>query len=189
MLKKTLPESEHKKLESFVAIQIQLTVAKVNVSNNIRPDQIASIARELIQIYPVESLEDFVMCFRRGALGFYGPIYRLDAAVLCDWMAKHLDEKYQLIEAKISQQQTETNDDNAINYEAYKARVAEFTKREKPNNFKENEYQRQRLEKPYKYYTVRGLQIYATSQAHAETIVEDMIKRGEVEEVPNETTE
>jgi polyhydroxyalkanoate synthesis regulator phasin len=173
------------KLEMFLAIQIGKLINSVNIANNlnIQHAQIPIIAKQLIENYPIESLEDFVLCFKRGLATFYGTIYRLDAAVLNEWMKQYLDEKYTYVEAKVQEQQEQTVKANEVNYEKFKERVRDFVKEEKGTNFKENEYQRMKLANPYRYYDIRGLKIYATSEEHAEKLVQRLIELGEVEEV------
>jgi hypothetical protein len=179
-LKRQLPGKEDA-IEKFLATQIQLLIESVNVTQNIEPHQVPGIAKTLIELFPVESLEDFVLCFKRGALAMYGPLYnRLDASVLCEWMQKFLDEKYQVIEANVLSNQVQTNSDNLVNYEAYRERVEKEGRPKASNNLKSNEYERQRLENPYKYFQVRNLQVMARSQEHAEAIVEGMISTGEL---------
>lgn len=184
MLKKL--EGMDLKLEAFLAAQIHKLVKMVNINGHlsIQPYQIPVIAAQLIENYPVESIEDFVLCFKRGAAGFYGTIYKLDASVLCEWMKAYLDEKYMHVEAKVEQEKEAKTEESKINYELFKHRVQkDFIEPQKISNAKENEYQRQRLENPYMYYTVRGLEIYATSQEHAETLMRRMIELGHVKEV------
>jgi hypothetical protein len=180
-------------IEQFLAVQIQLLSESVNVPQNIQPYQIPSIAKTLIDLFPVESLEDFVLCFKRGALALYGPIYnRLDASILVEWMQKHLDEKYMLIEARVTQEQAKHTNDNQVNYEAFKARAPEFFAKEKRvSNAADNGYERYKLENPYRYYTVEGLEVYARSQEAAEAQVEALVKSGDLirEEIPPETND
>lgn len=171
------------KLEAFLAAQIHNLVKMVNINAHlsIQPYQIPIIAAQLLENYPVESLEDFVLCFKRGAAGFYGTIYKLDASVLCEWMKAYLDEKYTHVEVKVEQEKQIKTEESKINYELFKERVEkDFIQPQKISNAKDNEYQRMKLENPYKYYPVEGVEIYATSQQHAEQLVELMIQKGEL---------
>src|SRR5690606_30681363 len=111
---------------------------------NIQPAQIPVIAAQLIESYPVETLEDFVLCFKRGATGFYGSIFRLDAAVLNEWMRMYLDEKYALIEAQAAKLKVEESE-NQIDYKAYIERKAKEMETPPPTNAKDNEYERFRM--------------------------------------------
>ena len=187
MLKKELPREELHTLEAFLAVQLNNLSEAINVDPrlNLQPHQVPAIARQLIEVYPMESLEDFVFCFRRGALGFYGQIYRLDAAVLTDWMAKHLDEKYQQIETRTANLKVQTTKENEVNYDAFKARAAEVFAKENTLDkvahiLNDADYVKRRFENPYKYYKVLNMEIYATSQLHAEELVEAMIKKGDL---------
>lgn len=89
-----------------VAIDIALTrlVASLNLKWNINDNQVKIIVEDLIDKYENESIEDFVLCFKKARLGEYGEIMRLDSAVLCGWMTKYLDEKYQVLETKLVQE-------------------------------------------------------------------------------------
>lgn len=182
MLKK-VDESMPLKLEAFLATLILKLVNSVNINGplTIQQYQIPVIAAQLIENYPVETLEDFVLCFKRGGAGFYGIIYKLDASVLCEWMQKYLDEKYTYVEAKVKEEQAAHSEEVRINYEEFKKRVEkDFIQPEKITNAKANEYERMKLEKPYSYYTVENLKIYATSQEHAESLVQRLIDMGEL---------
>lgn len=181
-----LKEVDLKKIQGFVAIQIGKLASRVNIAPNlnIQAHQVRDIAEQLVELYPVESLEDFVLCFKRGGLGFYGTIYRLDASVLTDWMAKYLDEKYGLIESGYNKAKKEEAEQAPIDYEKFKERAAEFVESpKKHNNAAENDYQRRKLENPYRWYNIGGIEIYATSQQHAEQLAQGAIDRGEIEVV------
>jgi hypothetical protein len=148
MLKKVDDEMALK-MEIFLASEIKNLVDMVNVNDNlnIQQYQIPIIAQQLIESYPVESLEDFVLCFKRGAAGFYGTIYRLDAAVITDWMKAYLEEKYTFVEAKVKEQQKTTLDENSVNYEAFKQRSIEIFAKEKSNKM-DNDFQVYKLNNP-----------------------------------------
>ena len=179
MLRREL-DGDTEPLESFLAIQINNLCDAVNLNEQLTFSgyQVNALACTLIELFPVESLEDFVLCFRRGALGLYGKFYRLDASVLCDWMQKYLDEKYQLIEVQATQANP-TEAIPAVEYEAFKARTAEVFK---PDNtirdIRERERKERELQTPHDYYNVENLKIYATSQQDAERIVQERISKG-----------
>jgi hypothetical protein len=181
MLKKV--DGVGEKVEAFLAVQLVKLIESVNINSalSIQNYQIPTIAGQLVEMYPVESLEDFVLCFKRGSAGFYGTIYKLDASVLCEWMKAYLDEKYTFVESKVKEEQAKGIEENQVNYDEFKKRAGEMFAKDKQTNFKENEYQKMKLQNPYKYYTVFNLQIYATSQTHAEQLVQKMIDSGELE--------
>lgn len=145
----TVMEVNPVRIELFLAEELSKLAYALNIDErlNLQAEQIPYVAQALIAQYPAESLEDFVLCFRRGALGMYGKIFRLDAAVIAEWMARYLDEKYQLIELEhTKRKQEEAKEMPAIDYEKFKQRVPDFLKRDTQTNEKENAYQRWRLQ-------------------------------------------
>jgi hypothetical protein len=76
-------------------------------------------------------------------MGFYGSIYRLDGAVLNEWMAKYLDEKYTHIEA--THQKTK-EDEPKIDYAAYIKRKELEDQKPRETNKNDNDYERFRQE-------------------------------------------
>lgn len=87
-------------IEAFLAIELTKLQSLINVDErlNLQEHQIPVISQHLLTNFKNENLADFTICFRNGAMGKYGQIFRLDGAVICDWMNKYLEEKYQVIE-------------------------------------------------------------------------------------------
>lgn len=137
-------------LEMFVAVVITDMIDGVNIDQrlNIQGHQVPIIAAQLVEQYPAESLEDFVLCFRRGMTGFYGTIYNLDASVLNLWMKAYLEEKYCLIEADHAKSKKEEAELGKVDYKAYierKAKEMEEEANRPPSNAKDNEVERFKL--------------------------------------------
>jgi len=96
--------------QKSVQMQIEFELIQlsqlVSVGGNITDAQVPFIARNLIEMYPKESIADFRLCFERGAMGRYGSIQRLDGVTIGLWMSGdgegslcYLDEKYSNHEA------------------------------------------------------------------------------------------
>lgn len=177
-------------LIAFIEFELIKLSRMVNVDArlNLQRHQVPLIAQSLYEDFKTESMQDIALCLRRGALGKYTEdkgIFRIDGAVISQWMGRYLEEKYACVESNLAKEKTtpEKKTSEVKNFlELYKAVVGDEPLRDDSNS-KENEIQRQKLANPYKYYNVRGLQIYATSQEHAEQLVQRLIELGEVEEV------
>lgn len=93
---------DRKNIEAFLAIELTKLASMINVDErlNLQGHQIPFICAQLVDTYKNESLADFKICFDRGVMGRYDDkLLRLDGAVINQWMAKYLEEKYQVIEA------------------------------------------------------------------------------------------
>lgn len=110
------------------AIEFKLIelAAQINVDQrlNIQAYQVPIIASTLYNAFKCESLEDFTLCFQRGAAGFYDDkLLRLDGAIIVKWMQKYLEEKYTLVEAGV-QEERQVDKDSQVDYKAYIDRLA-----------------------------------------------------------------
>lgn len=181
-----------KEIIAFIEFELIKLSTMVNIDArlNLQRHQIPMIAESLFEDFKIESMEDISLCLRRGAMGKYSPegIFRLDGAVISQWMGMYLEEKYQAVENSIAkgreqQQPTKTEGMKSL-VDLYKAVVGDHTIDE--TYAKANAYERYKLDNPWKYYQVENLKIYARSQEHAEKIVQAMIESGEIERVENE---
>lgn len=146
------------RVEEYVASEIVKLAASININPalNVKGHQIPTISQVLIENYKWESLEDFTLCFRRAAAGLYGEIYRIDGAVIGQWLSRYLDEKYDALE----QAKKKLKDQEAKDFKDPQAKYTEgFGKTvmqkyleslgvnpEEGNSAKDNEYQRVKLE-------------------------------------------
>lgn len=167
-----------------IAIDIQLTrlIASLNLKWNITDAQIKTIVEDIMDKFPNESIEDFMMCFKKARQGEYGELFRLDSAVVFVWIQRYLDEKYEALEAELSKLKTNDyherapkDDGEGPGYKLFRQYVKDMTAKngdklaDRPN-----------AASGYRYFQVRNLKIMAMSQDHAEEIVDLMIKRGDL---------
>lgn len=181
------------KIVLFIKAELIQLSSLVSVSGNITPEQMEFIATNLVEMFPNESMADFKLCFERGCMGQYGEIYRMDGVVLRGWLEKYLDEKYQVIEQELrAEKKTEESADySGPGYEKFKQFAKELQDGlKKVPGIADKEIRKYGQEKPvqntitngYKYFDVRGVQILATTQEHAEELAEKMLKHGFLEE-------
>jgi len=85
-----------KPLEVLIAQTIDLV--KVGKTYDAKNDDIKlmiqQIARLLMTEYYYFKIDDFGLCFKRGLLGKYGPLFdRLDVTIFGEWCAKYAEER------------------------------------------------------------------------------------------------
>lgn len=88
---------EHGRAQVARALDLQLTrlASMMNVKHNLTDSMIHTIVYDLLEKYPHETLEDFLMVFKRMRQGYYGPSYhQLSEASIISCMQMHLEEKY-----------------------------------------------------------------------------------------------
>lgn len=81
--------------------------ASINLNNNLNDFQIKVIVEDLYDRYHNESLEDFMLMFKKARQGEFGTIYTLHSAVVFEWMTKYLEQKYQVIEDNLMRERDE----------------------------------------------------------------------------------
>lgn len=107
IIKDAVPMVELKRVvgtrQVAIALDVQLTrlVASLNLKWNLNDLQIKTIVEDLIDKFPNESLEDFILCFKKARQGEYGELIRLDSPIVFTWMEKYLEEKYTEVENQL----------------------------------------------------------------------------------------
>lgn len=94
------------KVPAFIEFELIELASMMNVDQrlNLQAHQLPVIAQQLYEAFKSESIEDISICFKRGAMGNYGEIFRLDGAVITGWMKRYLEEKYQVVESTLMQE-------------------------------------------------------------------------------------
>lgn len=102
-LRRVLPQGDVE-----VAIDTALTklVGNLNLKWNLNDLQIGQIVEDLTDRYPHETVEDFILIFRKARQNEFGEIYRLDSAVIFGWMDKYLEEKYKIADKELERYKT-----------------------------------------------------------------------------------
>lgn len=101
---KAMPIAMLKKYAEPGAVELTLDlhltrlIESLNLKWNLQTHQIKTIVEDLIDKYQYESLEDFILIFKRARQGEFGELYRLDSAVIFGWMERYLEEKYEAFE-------------------------------------------------------------------------------------------
>lgn len=186
------------KIIIFLKLELAKLSERVNVGGNLTAGQIEFIATQLVEMFPGESLADFKICFERGAIGQYGEIFRMDGIVIRQWMEKYLEEKYTIIEEELKSEKDnlyapvkpgEYNPDaHSRGLQMWLDEIQKGMK--KVPGMTDQEIRKYGQEKPvyktitsgYKYFYVRGVQIYAITQEHAEELAALMVKNGILKE-------
>jgi len=87
----------HEQIQLMIEFELINLASLMSVGGNLNKAQVPFIAEQLIEMYPNESIADFKLCFRKGSIGEYGDIQRLDGITIGQWMKSYLDAKYEAI--------------------------------------------------------------------------------------------
>lgn len=188
--------------EIALALDIQLTrlVASLNLKWNLNDEQVKTIVEDLIDKYPNESLEDFILVFKLARTGHFkddngnGAIYRLDSAVIFGWMEQYLSEKYKALEDKLraekddfKKQYVSEKSDRNIFEEFMKltesrphGKIAGMSEADIRKYGQVNPAKKTAVTAGYTHFTVGSVQILAGSQEQANYNVEKLIQIGEL---------
>lgn len=147
---------------SYVEYELIMMTSMLNMNPGLllQKHQVPIVARELYENFKNESLEDFSIAFKRGAMGFYNPegLFRVDGAVVTQWVQRYLEEKYTQIEGDI----TEKKKDDTKEEVEHKIDYAELVKR------REREIQAQEDKKKKTYEDVHKEAEYMKVKAKLE---------------------
>lgn len=109
------PQIEYELIQiiSLVNIDERLTINKV---------QVPMISEMIFDTWKYVSIELISLALKRGAMGLYGTIYRLDISVLNEWIQKAVDEQSQLQEAGWTKEK-QKDEKRKVDYDAFKKRL------------------------------------------------------------------
>lgn len=113
VIQRGIPMSELRRIvgakQVAIALDVQLTklVANLNLKWTLSDSQIKTLVEDLLDKYPNESIEDFILCFKKARQGEYGELIRLDSPIVFSWMANYLDEKYRVLEDNLLKEKDE----------------------------------------------------------------------------------
>jgi hypothetical protein len=85
-----------KRSDVAMVLDLQLTrfCKSINISVPLTDYQKTEVVLTMMERYPHETLNDFLLMFRNARLGLYGPIYnRIDITVISEYMTRYLDGK------------------------------------------------------------------------------------------------
>jgi hypothetical protein len=86
--------AKRSEIMAIVDLQLVRFLKSINVTNTLTDFQQQELVMHLVENYPHETLNDFVLMFKRVRHGYYGPIYnRIDITVISEYMSKYLEAK------------------------------------------------------------------------------------------------
>lgn len=123
---------------SLVKILVTLIVRTTNYFNVSKPmteEQTIETAYLLLDTYPAETVEDFILMFSNGKKGKYGELFnRFDGQIIFQWMSEYLDQKAEHREKAHRAIKFGSGEENFMKTTQYKAKQIEGS--EVPQNTK-----------------------------------------------------
>lgn len=109
--------------------EIKLSIIKCAQSLGIemQPGGVETMAEDIMEVYPVESVEDITYCLRQGRQGAYNdiPTYgKFNMLIFKQWMARHLDKKYELKEKQLQAEKKQEQEEEFDRDKFYAAGMA-----------------------------------------------------------------
>ena len=83
---------------TFIGAMILRASYNLSVTGNLREGSALEIAKNIVQDYPLLSLEDINLLLVNGTKGIYGQIYRLDISIIYEWIRSYEEQKAQYVE-------------------------------------------------------------------------------------------
>jgi hypothetical protein len=85
-------------------IKLSLTKCMHGLGIDLSPDAVSTLAEDIAEVYKYESVEDICYCLKQGRQGAYSDIQlygKFNMIIFQQWMARHLDKKYEAKEKQI----------------------------------------------------------------------------------------
>jgi len=200
-LSEIVRETGFKSVAQVLDIHLTRLVAQFNLNNNISDAQIKTIVEDLIEKFPNESVEDFILCFKMARQNAFGVVYHLHSAVVFEWMGKYLEQKYEALEKKLRAEKAkeatralpkDVAGITDVGAEALKEmqKIVEATKKQaKVPYMSDADIRRYGQEKPakkqsitagMKWFDVLGIKVLASDRKHAKQQIRKNIKSGKL---------
>lgn len=119
--------SEEAKKQAVELIRVAVLKCSSSLGIDMSPDQIKVLTEDIMEVYPVESVEDITYCLRQGRQGAYNdiPTYgKFNMLIFKQWMARHLDRKYEAKEKQLQAEKKEKDDEEFDRQKFYEAGIA-----------------------------------------------------------------
>lgn len=201
-LSEIVRETGFKSVAQVLDIHLTRLVAQFNLNNNIQDHQVKTIVEDLMEKFPNESVEDFILCFKMARQNAFGVVYHLHSAVVFEWMAKYLEQKYEAVEKKHREQKAKESTralpkevpgisevgakaladmQKIVDATSKQSKVPAMTDGDIRRNGQEKPPKRDAVTSGMKWFSVLGMQVLASDSKHAKQQIRKSIERGHLE--------